>query len=53
MLDRIVDFQELPKEKFMEYEGIDFDTYFNNLPGVTKNVHDKAHKVAVSSSGWR
>ena len=36
-LDRIIGFQELPKEKFIEYDGVDFDRYFDDLVGVTKS----------------
>lgn len=46
-LDRIVEFQELTKEKFVEYDGIDFDTYFNDLLGVTKTPQDKPQKVVL------
>jgi predicted DNA-binding transcriptional regulator YafY len=46
-LDRIVGFQELAKEEFVEYLGIDFDQYFNDLLGVTKNENDRAHKVIL------
>lgn len=46
-LDRIVAFQELPNEKFIENDGIDFDRYFDDLLGVTKNEADRAHKVIL------
>jgi hypothetical protein len=46
-LDRIIEFQELPKERFIEHHDIDFDTYFNDLLGVTKNEKDKAQKVVL------
>jgi len=46
-LDRIIDFQELSKEPFLDHDGIDFDDYFNNLIGVTKNEGDKASKVVL------
>lgn len=46
-LDRIVAFYELPKESFLEYEGIDFDCYFENLIGVTKSERDRAQKVIL------
>jgi predicted DNA-binding transcriptional regulator YafY len=44
-LDRIIDFQELPKEHFVVYENVDFDTYFDNAIGVTKTINDRAQKV--------
>lgn len=46
-LDRIIDFQELTKEVFIEQEGIDFDTYFEDLIGVTKTPKDRAGKVVL------
>jgi predicted DNA-binding transcriptional regulator YafY len=46
-LDRIIGFQELPKEKFIEYEGVDFDQYFNDLLGVTKTEKEQAQKVVL------
>jgi hypothetical protein len=46
-LDRIIEFQELSKEPFDDHEGIDFDSYFDNLIGVTKNEGDKANKVVL------
>lgn len=44
-LDRIIRFDEAHKEKFMEHEGIDFDNYFNDLIGVSKNEKDTPYKV--------
>lgn len=46
-LDRILEFQELTKEPFIEYKGIDFDRYFDDLLGVTKSERDRAHKVIL------
>lgn len=46
-LDRIVSLQELPKEKFIAYDGIPFEAYFDNLIGVTKSEKDVAHKVVL------
>ncbi|WP_217604753.1 YafY family protein [Chitinophaga sp. GbtcB8] len=46
-LDRIVGFQELPKEPFIAYDGIDFDRYFDDLLGVTKTEKDRPHKVIL------
>jgi hypothetical protein len=46
-LDRIIQWQEQPKEKFIGYKGPDFDAYFNNLIGVTKNETDQAQKVVL------
>ncbi len=46
-LDRIIDFQELPNETFVEYNGIDFDRYFDDLLGVTKSERDRAQKVVL------
>jgi predicted DNA-binding transcriptional regulator YafY len=46
-LDRMVSIQELPKEKFIAYDGIPFETYFDNLIGVTKSEKDPAHTVVL------
>jgi hypothetical protein len=46
-LDRIIGFQELDKEPFYDHDGINFDEYFDNLIGVTKNEGDKASKVVL------
>jgi predicted DNA-binding transcriptional regulator YafY len=46
-LDRIIEFQELNKEQFVAYDGVDFDRYFSDLIGVTKTEKDRAHKVIL------
>ncbi|WP_235324549.1 helix-turn-helix transcriptional regulator [Pedobacter lusitanus] len=46
-LDRIIEFQELPNEEFIAYQGIDFDRYFDDLLGVTKSENDRAQKVIL------
>jgi predicted DNA-binding transcriptional regulator YafY len=46
-LDRIIEFQELPNEPFAPHKGIDFDTYYSDLLGVTKSEKDRAHKVIL------
>lgn len=46
-LDRIIEFQELSKEPFVEYDGVDFEEYFSNLIGVTKTEKDRTHKVIL------
>ncbi len=46
-LDRIIEFQELSKEKFITYDGVDFECYFSDLIGVTKTEKDRAHKVIL------
>jgi len=46
-LDRIVEFQELPNEEFLAYDGVDFDRYYDDLIGVTKNQRDRPHKVIL------
>jgi predicted DNA-binding transcriptional regulator YafY len=46
-LDRIIEFHELAKEPFLEYEGVDFDRYYDDLLGVTKTEKDRAHKVIL------
>ena len=46
-LDRMVSFEEAPREKFIEHEGTSFDIYFNDLLGVSKNEKDIPHKVLL------
>lgn len=46
-LDRIVGFQELVYEPFLQYEGVNFDRYYSDLIGVTKSEKDRAHKVIL------
>jgi len=46
-LDRIVKFDEALEEKFIEHDGVDFDVYFNDLLGVSKNEKDIPHKVLL------
>ncbi|XZF14546.1 helix-turn-helix transcriptional regulator [Chitinophagaceae bacterium MMS25-I14] len=46
-LDRIIEFQELLKETFVEYDGVDFDRYYDDLLGVTKTQYDRPHKVVL------
>ncbi len=46
-LDRIIDFRELPDERFVKHTGVDFDRYFNDLIGVTKSEKDRAQQVIL------
>lgn len=46
-LDRIIEFQELPNELFVAYNGVDLELYYNDLLGVTKTEKDRAHKVIL------
>jgi len=46
-LDRIIDFQELSQEPFVEYKGVDFERYFDDLLGVTKSEKDRAQRVIL------
>ena len=46
-LDRMIEFQELSKERFVPYEGVDFDRYYSETIGVTKNETDRAHRVIL------
>ena len=46
-LDRIIDFEEKPGEPFLPYDGVDFERYFSDLIGVTKNPTDRANKVIL------
>ena len=46
-LDRVVGFQELKKESFIESNNINFDLYFADTIGVTRSERDKAVKVVL------
>ncbi len=46
-LDRMVEFHQLQKDTFVEYEGVDFDRYFDDLLGVTKSERDRGQKVIL------
>lgn len=46
-LDRIIEFQELLKERFVPHEGVDFERYYEDLIGVTKNEKDRGQKVVL------
>lgn len=46
-LDRIVEFTEAKEESFVEYQGPDFDTYYDDLIGVTKSEKDKTWNVVL------
>lgn len=46
-LDRIVEFHSLSKELYVEYDGVNFDRYFNDLLGVTKSQKDRPSKVIL------
>ncbi len=46
-LDRIVEFTEAKEESFVEYQGPDFDTYYDDLIGVTKTAKDKTWNVVL------
>lgn len=46
-LDRIISFQELPNEAFVSYAGVDFERYYSDLIGITKNERDRAQKVVL------
>jgi predicted DNA-binding transcriptional regulator YafY len=45
-LDRIVEFQELSREKFVE-SNINFDEYFKDMVGVTRSESDRPNKVLL------
>ncbi|MBO9595388.1 MAG: WYL domain-containing protein [Niabella sp.] len=46
-LDRIIVLSDIPGEPFLEYTGVDWDRYYSDLLGVTKNHNDRAHKVII------
>lgn len=46
-LDRIISFQEIDNEPFVEYEGVDFEQYYDNLIGVTKTDNQNSSEVIL------
>ncbi|WP_286925043.1 helix-turn-helix transcriptional regulator [Flavobacterium sp. UBA4197] len=46
-LDRIEEFHTSPGDIFIDYEGVDFDLYFDDTLGVTKTYKDRAQKVVL------
>jgi len=46
-LDRIIDFQEMAANIFVEYSGVDFERYFSEAIGVTITASDRAQKVIL------
>ena len=46
-LDRIVVFEPLINEPFEPYTGVDFDRYFEDVIGVTKNERDRGQKILL------
>lgn len=46
-LDRILIIYAIANEPYKEYEGVDFDRYFEDTLGVTKTEKDRAHKVIL------
>lgn len=46
-LDRMISVEEAKGETFIPYDGIDFERYYEEVIGVTKNRTDRAHKVIL------
>lgn len=46
-LDRIITFQELPQEPFVDCIDFDFDAYYADLIGITKSETNKAQEVIL------
>lgn len=46
-LDRIVGFQELTQEPFVDYAGMDLEQYFDELLGVTRTEKDRPQSVVL------
>ncbi|RZJ71254.1 WYL domain-containing protein [Flavobacterium sp.] len=51
-LDRIVEFHEIPKETFIDYEGVAFERYFEDCLGVTKSAKDRGHRVVLQFDAY-
>ncbi|WP_128331918.1 YafY family protein [Apibacter sp. HY039] len=46
-LDRMEEVYELAAEPYVEYEGVDFNRYFDEVIGVSKTEKDRAQKVIL------
>jgi len=46
-LDRMIAVRRLPEQKFVEYGGVAFDRYYDELIGVTRSEKDRTHKVIL------
>lgn len=46
-LDRILNVYAIANEPYKEYEGVDFDRYYEDTLGVTKTESDRAQKVIL------
>ncbi len=46
-LDRMIDFMEMSPRDFVPYEGVDFERYYADCIGVTKNSKDRPQKVIL------
>ncbi len=46
-LDRMVEVQEMAADGFVEYDGVDFDRYYDDTIGVTKSARDRGRKVVL------
>lgn len=44
-LDRIEDIEEMAKSGFVPYDGVDFERYYADAIGVTKNERDRGQRV--------
>lgn len=44
-LDRIEDIEEMAKSGFVPYDGVEFERYYADAIGVTKNERDRAQRV--------
>src|SRR5690606_5835575 len=46
-LDRIEDIAEMAKSGYVEYDGVDFERYYEDTIGVTKSEKDRGHRVIL------
>lgn len=46
-LDRINAIEEMGKNSYREYTGVDFERYFSDAIGVTKTQKDRGHRVIL------
>lgn len=51
-LDRILEIEEMAKNGFIPYEGIDFERYFEDAIGVTKTSRDRGQRVILEVDAY-
>ena len=51
-LDRMKEIQEMAKDGFVEYDGVDFERYYSDVIGVTKTEKDRGQRVILEVDAY-